>query len=229
MFFRENSIFDRERKRDTLIGMSGREKWIRRGVGIVVLGTVVFLVAIPFPCGGGSPESGLTVRALSNAKQIYLGLKMYAGDHNGEFPSRQPDGSPITTANQAYRALIPEYIRAESIFYIKGSAWTLNKPDDDIEGDRKLAAGENAFAYVPNMKDSSNPAFPIVATGFAEETPGLYSPDPTAKGGIPKGYGVVIVRVDGSGKVEAFGKQDKDLLKLAPGWLAPNQAPLNPE
>jgi hypothetical protein len=166
---------------------------------------------------------------LHKAKGIYLALKMYAGDHDGKFPSMRPDGSPITTANQAYRTLIPKYVQTEKIFYIKDSAWTPKEPDDDIKGDRKLAAGENAFAYVPNLTDVSNPNFPLVATGFLEGKPGAYGDDPTVKGGISKGDGVVVVRVDGSGMFERLEKHDGDLFNPTSEWLAPNQVPLNPE
>jgi hypothetical protein len=140
-------------------------------------------------------------RDLSNAKQIYLGLKIYAGDHDGKFPSALPDGSPITTANQAYRLLVPDYIPKETIFYSEGSAWTPKEPDNDIVGDRKLAAGENAFAYVSNLTEVSNGDLPLVMTAFAEARPGVYGDNPAYKGGIPKGHGIVYVAVDGSGRL----------------------------
>ena len=205
---------------------------------------------------------------------------MYAGDHDGEFPSSLPDGSPVTTANQAFRVLVPEYIQRETIFYAEGSAWTPKEPDNDIVGDKRLAPGENAFAYISNLTDRSSPNLPLIATGFLEGKPGVYGDDSALRGGISKGYGVAFVCVEGSGRllkikrkapsspayesrpledergaskerhlVREEGSPDlyrvaveyedrlgflvkergKDLFKPAPGWLAPNQVPLNPE
>src|SRR6266705_1187850 len=57
-------------------------------------------------------QRGQQTKDLSNAKQIGLGLKIFAGDNDGKYPLT--DG---TGANSAFRQLIPTYIPEEKIFY----------------------------------------------------------------------------------------------------------------
>jgi len=183
-------------------------------------------------------------KALSQAKTIYLGLKMYAGDHDGRFP----DG--VRDANEAYSKLLElGYLPNKDTFHVHGSAWTPERlPRNDPEK-KSLKAGQNHFAYVPKLSDTANPAFPLVVDGFVERRPGVYTADRKAKGGWGGGKFAVVVRVDGSGKVErlseyesepgTFGVFEKvdfnsrnasrqDLFAPAPNWLAPDQRPLNP-
>ncbi|MDA0813471.1 MAG: hypothetical protein O3C21_13915 [Verrucomicrobia bacterium] len=51
------------------------------------------------------------------------------------------------------------------------------------------------------MNSESPGILPIVADGFSE-TPGVYSEDPMTKGGVWEREAAIIVRVDGSAKME---------------------------
>lgn len=218
--------------------------------GVVIAGLffVIFFLAAPalFPVTGGVGivERGVQTKDLSNAKQIYLGLKLYAVEHNGRFPVAVRGGTQdLSNANEAYSNLVPDYIRNAGIFYLKDSAWTPAPPEAAKGGLKRkqgLAAGENQFAYVTHLTEESNPSFPLIVDGFAEGRPGVYTSDKNAKGGVWNGKQAIVIRVDGSGKVERVQSTDfkvygdigsginADLFSSAPNWLSADQIPLNP-
>jgi len=204
---------------------------------LVVMAIIAILVSIALPVFVGILERGQQTKDLSNAKQIGLGLKLYAGDNDGKFPvNLNANGS-----NPAFAALIPTYIPTEKIFYLAKSAWTPNLPDEVFtDSASTLAAGENNFAYVNDLTDTSNPNYPIVADGFASGTPGTYTSDETLKGGVWKGKKAIVIRVDISGVVEkcntdykVFGRTnvlaDADIFQSTATWLGSLQVPLNPQ
>src|SRR5204863_3207681 len=72
---------------------------------LVVMAIIAILASIALPVFIGILERGQQTKDLSNAKQIGLGLKLYASDHDGLFPAQvTPNGS-----NPAFVALIPTY------------------------------------------------------------------------------------------------------------------------
>ncbi len=207
---------------------------------LVVMAIIAILVSIALPVFVGILERGQQTKDLSNAKQIGLGLKLYAADNDGKFPAQAtPNGS-----NPAFVALIPTYIPTEKIFYLAKSAWTPQPPDEVFtDSQTTLAAGENNFAYVNNLTDTSNPNYPIVADGFSS-TAGdgnwAYTSDETAKGGVWKGKKAIVIRCDMSGAVEVcnsnykvFGRTnvtaDADIFQSTATWLSSLQVPLNPQ
>ncbi|HEY8649640.1 MAG TPA: type II secretion system protein, partial [Chthoniobacterales bacterium] len=163
---------------------------------LVVMAIIAILVSIALPVFVGILERGQQTKDLSNAKQIGLGLKLYAGDNDGKFPANlAAQGS-----NTAFAQLIPQYIPTEKIFYLAKSAWTPQLPDEVFtDSQDTLKAGENNFAYVNDLTDTSNPNYPIIADGFASGTPGTYTSDETAKGGVWKGKKAIVIRCDISG------------------------------
>ena len=217
---------------------------------LVVISIIAILAGIAVPAFTQVIERGNQTKVLSNAKQIYLGLKMYSGDNDGIFPKLawSTTGTPsgdIANANDAYRHLVPDYIKSEKIFYVSKSAWTPNAPDEntDTASGKNLEAGENHFAYVKNLSETSNPSFPLIADGFATGTVGTYAVGETAKGGVWKGKAAIVVRVDGSGKVEKVqsagalalrvkgpigGTTEGDIFATATNWLEATQVPVNP-
>ena len=215
-----------------------RERWLWRGIALVVFGTAIWLIQVP--AIHHVREVNYTTKELSNAKQIYLALKMYERDHNGARPGLE-DGGAVASSNEVFRRLIPDYLTQEKIFYSRRSPWTPKPPDGKMGQGRTLSAGENCFAYVLNVLPDSNKNFPLIASAFGKGSPGTYGWDPKIKRRAPEGR-AIIVRNDGSGiatKIEEDGRvydygdvgsQEKiDLFKPAPGWLAPDQVPLNPK
>ncbi|MEP6822977.1 MAG: type II secretion system protein [Chthoniobacterales bacterium] len=216
---------------------------------LVVISIIAVLAGIALPVYTQVQERGAQTKDLSNAKQIALGLKLYAGDNDGLYPVVEGAG----TSNDAFAKLIPQYIPTEKIFYLAKSKWTPTLPDevfgtgaDGTPASTNLATGENNFAYVNNLTDTSNPNFPLIADGFAAGTPGTYTNDETAKGGVWKGKKAIVVRADLSAGIEkcnnsfkVMGKtgstQDADIFAPSPatgggqGWLSDSQKPFNPK
>ena len=210
---------------------------------LVVISIIALLAGIALPVYTQVQERGAQTKDLSNAKQIGLGLKLYASDHDGQFPVVAGAG----TANEAFAQLIPQYVPTEKIFYLAKSKWTPNVPDEvfgtEADGSpsaTNLATGENNFAYVNNLTDTSNPNFPLLADGFVTGSPGTYTRDETAKGGVWKGKKAIVVRADLSANVEkcnnafkVIGKTgaaaEGDIFASSATWLSPTQTPLNPK
>ncbi len=191
---------------------------------LVVITIIAILASIALPVFNGVTERANQTKDLSNAKQVGLALKLFAGDNNGNFPRNvDPDDSAsaaITTANQAYRELIPNYLTSETIFFVSGSAFTPNEPNNTIDQTpsggnytQTLQPGENTYAYVTNLTETSNAAFPLLADGMNNTTTWQYSTDKTAQGGVWGGKKAIVVFCDTSGQI----------LKLDPTALTPQR------
>ena len=145
----------------------------------------------------------VTVAAMQ-AGGIYKACRLYAQDHEGRFPTGEGG------ATEAFRKLFPDILQEEKPFYVHASAWhneaPLKKPDGDIgvkpDFARCLERGENHWAYVTGLTDSSDPGLPLIADGFVEGKAGQYTDDPTKKGGVWKGTKAVVVYVSGAAKAE---------------------------
>ena len=142
-----------------------------------------------------------------------MGLLNYAGDHNGEFPT------PTTNSNEAYRKLIPEYLDNEKPFYVAGCPWhaaNQGKQPEDIgtapDYTQALERGENHWAYISGLTNTSSASLPIVADGFTESV-GSYTDNPTKKGGVWRGDKAIVVYLDGSVKAEALDPKTFKIMK----------------
>jgi hypothetical protein len=103
----------------------------------------------------------------------------------------------------------------ERVFFVPGCAWHQSlpegqtKPDNDVgqppEYAEGLARGENHFAYVSGLDNGSLGHLPLIADGFSDSI-GVYADDEDKKGGIWEGEAAIVVRVDGSGKMETLGR-----------------------
>ncbi len=202
---------------------------------LVVMAIIAILASIALPVFVGILERGQQTKDLSNAKQIGLGLKLYAGDNDGLFPN-----GAATVSNPIFALLIPTYIPTEKIFYLAKSAWTPQPPDDmHSDAATTLEGGENNFAYVNKLTDTSNPSFPIVADGFTSGAVGVYTSDQTLRGGVWKGLKAIVIRCDTSGAVEkcdstfhVFGPTgaatSADIFQSSATWFGSNNVVLNP-
>src|SRR5262252_3356719 len=164
---------------------------------LVVITIIAILASIAFPVFNTVTERANQTKDLSNIRQIGVALKLFAADHSGNFPvTKDPDSTgaaDITTANQAFRTLFPNYLTTEDVFVVKGSAYSKNGADNKIDQNPTggnytdtLKAGENSYAYILNLTETSNAAFPVVADGFAgaPAVPPAYVADKTLKGGV---------------------------------------------
>ena len=104
--------------------------------------------------------------------------------------------------------LFPNYLQSEDVFAVSGSQWTPSNPDNKIDAAGAvqadtLKAGENSYAYVLNLTDTANPAFPLIADGFATPIadPPVYDTSKTNKGGVWAAKKAIVAFCDGSAQV----------------------------
>ncbi len=181
---------------------------------LVVITIIAILASIALPVFNGVTERANQTKDLSNAKQIGLAAKLFATDNNGNFPSKTPSGDYNTAAdlaaggfsNDAFWWLFPNYLQSEDIFTVPGSKWSVgvdNKIDPATATTRKetLKTGENNYAYVGGLTDTSNPAFPLIADGFKTGSPGTYDTSKSNKGGVWSGKKAVVVFCDASAQI----------------------------
>ncbi|PYJ20563.1 MAG: hypothetical protein DME99_09735 [Verrucomicrobia bacterium] len=175
---------------------------------LVVIAIIAILASIALPVFSSVQERGKQTKDMSNGKQIALGLKQFAVDHNGVFPSKKPDvvstdydagATPLGTgdfSNDAFWWLFPTYLTSEDIFSVGGSAWSPNPPNNVLDAPtdtsrvNTLAAGECGYEYITSLQDTANPQFPLImdagtAAGEADVT---YTNVQTDKGEKPLSF-----------------------------------------
>ena len=180
---------------------------------LVVIAIIAILASIALPAFSSVQERAKQTKDLSNGKQVALSLRQFALDNNGDFPNK-PYGAggsyaaavaPCANSNECLRWLLPTYVRSEDIFIVPGSAWNVAGADnvlDAVYGTfvNTLKQGENGYAYISGLNDTTNPAFPLIADGFSAVIPN-YTAAKTVQGGVWGGTKAVVIFCDGSGKV----------------------------
>ncbi|HET6407688.1 MAG TPA: prepilin-type N-terminal cleavage/methylation domain-containing protein [Chthoniobacteraceae bacterium] len=195
---------------------------------LVVISIIAILASIAIPVFGSAQEKAQMNKGLQQAKGIFYGLKMFAGDHNGAFPAKKDEdegnasSGQLNDANEAYANLVPAYVQGETPFgipssrYCKDATGAYKGPDNDISTRQKvLERGENTFAYVSGLSDTSNASWPILADGFAkgsEQNP-VYSKKEGDYGAVWKGRRAIIVRCDGSATIENVNQNNLTVVR----------------
>src|SRR6266404_6339105 len=194
---------------------------------LVVIAIIAILASIALPVFSSVQERGKQTKDMSNGKQIALGLKQFAVDHNGVFPNKVPDvvstdydaGTTVLGAgnfsNDAFWWMFPTYLTSEDIFSVGGSAWSPNPPDNildaptDVARVNTLKAGECGYEYITSLQDTANPQFPLIMDGGTATTEGdvTYTNVQTDKGGLWRGKKAIVIFVDGSGQVSTVNDQ----------------------
>jgi hypothetical protein len=187
--------------------------------GLLVFVVLLLLLGISLPLFSSPCRHAPQNTALQQAKGIFYGLKMFATDHNGRYPSVLEEDfvaygptPALTDANHAYANIVPTYVQSERPFSVPLSAYCQTAsgkpivPDNDFSDHRKvLAAGQNHYAYILGLTDASDPAWPIMADGFAGGpgaiTNPTYSKTKGAYGGTWEGRNAIVVRCDGSASI----------------------------
>jgi hypothetical protein len=172
-------------------------------VAFVLVALPVLLVLLEPGCWGQTRSAPITSATLQ-AGGIHKACMLYAQDHEGRFPTGE--GGAVT----AFRKLFPEILQEERPFYITGSAWhdeaPKGRPDEDIgvkpDFAQCLERGENHWAYVTGLTETSDPKLPLIADGFVEGQPGVYTDQRKQKGGVWMGRRAVVVYVSGAAKAE---------------------------
>lgn len=205
---------------------------------LVVIAIIAVLASIALPVFSSVMERGNQTKDLANAKQIALGCKLFAGDHDGKFPYQNgtadppvdiPGNGSTSNANAVFASLIPTYTSQEKIFYVSKSAWSPTVPNEITTSGDRLEAGTNNYGYMFGLTETDNPSYPLVFDA-PNTTAGVYSANPGAKGGVWKGKKAIVVHTDASGTVENIDQASLTILGKTGGAapaniLAPNVGP----
>ena len=179
---------------------------------LVVITIIGILASVALPVYGTIRERGAQTKALAQAKQIGLALKLFAADNDGLYPRQNVPAEMSAvpaSANLAFGCLIPQYVPTETIFGNRLCAYNTVAPDNKVDnpytGTRThtLAAGENAYSYVMGLSESDNGSYPLVCDSPAGAN-GEFAPGgpATAKGATWGGKKAIVVRIDNSAALE---------------------------
>lgn len=190
---------------------------------LVVITIIGILAGIALPVFNSVQIKGSQTKALAQAKQIGLALKLFASDNDQSYPTQGVPAASgtnaamgaITTSNQAFSALFPTYIQNETIFWNKlATGWAnASQPDNVIDPQgtytnaQTLKAGENVYAYVDALNDSMNPSYPIICDGFST-TIGTWAA--TGTGSVWAGKKAVVIHLDNSGSLDTLNSMYQD-------------------
>lgn len=196
---------------------------------LVVITIIIILAGLAVGVVPQALERANQVQCLANVRQVNLALRLFADDHDGNYPVNGPVGgsdftpgtSAATTANEAFRTLFPTYTKQEKIFYVGKSKWcNASAPDENFASTTEcLKGGENEFSYVWGLNSTSDPNLPLVMNGLAgdgtEKSP-YYVTDKTQKGGVWGGRKAVILFIDGHGEVATCSPVSGSTTNYAP-------------
>ncbi len=213
---------------------------------LVVITIIAILASFALPAYTAVQERAQQTKDLSNAKQIALALKQFAVDNNGSFPAKAAAAATAPAdSNSAFFWLFPNYLQSEDIFVVSGSKWTPPNPDNKIDAAAAaqtdtLKAGENSYAYVLNLTDTANPAFPLITDGFTDPvaSPPVYDTSKTNKGGVWAAKKAIVAFCDGSGQILKCDltkkyptrlNGTKSLFEPDADWLVAANTVLNPK
>jgi prepilin-type N-terminal cleavage/methylation domain-containing protein len=180
---------------------------------LVVISIIAILAGFAMPAMSKAMESADRTKVLNDGKQIALAMKNFAGDFGGEYPFYldpvRKQGDP-QTANDALATLVPDYINSEAVFNVKKSGYCRPGADGNIAAGRVLERGENGWAYVRGLTDTSNGRWPLLAPGFKNGSVNYQTNDESSPGGLWRGEYSVVIRADMSGTPEKCIKRGNE-------------------
>lgn len=88
---------------------------------LVVIGIIGVLAGILFPIFARAKESGYKAAAILQAKQLGMGIKLYADDHDGKYLPSTNYGLPTSSKNRIWTAALKAIVKDEKIFIAPGS------------------------------------------------------------------------------------------------------------
>lgn len=129
----------------------------------VVLVVGALMASLFAPTYGLITPRANQMKTSSNARQIVGLLMTYASDYSGSYPDALLKGDDLT-ANAVFRELFKDgLVQDETVF---GSPWSSFIPDKEIgsapDFPKALEPGENHWAYVAGLSNTSQPHFPLV-------------------------------------------------------------------
>jgi len=146
---------------------------------LIVITIIGILASISMPAYNGIQERGKRIKAVANVRSIVTANIAFAKDWDS-FPVFDPyadddaaeeDSEGFGTSTEAFNALIPNYVDAENIFWIKTKDPDRVRPPVE---DGLLEPEENVYCYVQGLTDTDYSRSPLVADGMMDG-PGEYN------------------------------------------------------
>ena len=140
------------------------------------------LVTLGMAAAEQEDEAKALTRCVANGRQIVLAIRLYGADHQGAYPDF--DVPTATDSNTVFRQLfVGGALEDERIFGCPNSPFT---PDGDSGQAPNfapaLAPGENHWAVVRGLNDSSPGSVPLVCENPVSDTwPPLWNADAAGK------------------------------------------------
>ena len=155
---------------------------------LVVISIIAILAGFAMPVFSNAQKNGRITDTLNNAKQTSTALKMYAGDHDGNYPMYTNPDDPstiVSSSNAAFQILMPRYSASKAIFANKNSAWCKSATATVASSTNQyiVQANECDWTYVGGLSETDDSRWPLMATAFAPGTK-TYKKSTSQKGGV---------------------------------------------
>lgn len=178
----------------------------RQGLTLIEAAIAIVIVAALAVLAWGSYQRSIdqaaVARAVSQARQLALGCRLYAQANSGEFPAGTEPGSAPTNANTVLQDLLSTgEVELELLFW-SPRATHVCAPDPPNE-DGILDPGENAFDYVAGLTDSSPRGLPLLVE--AQTSPHVWD----VEAGHPWTRQVVVAMVDASTQIMTLDRDSR--------------------
>ena len=162
---------------------------------LVVISIIAILAGISMPVYTKVIMNGRQADALNSARQIGLGLRLYANDYDGNYPTKKNTyGEDIKTSNDLFRSLVPTYVDTEKVFTVPSSKTGATADNDMSNAAHILAPGENHWAFIDGLSSTSNSNWPLIADHT--DGTGKYTGQEGVLGGTWKGTKAVVIHTD---------------------------------
>jgi prepilin-type N-terminal cleavage/methylation domain-containing protein len=166
---------------------------------LVVITIIAILAGLAMPVFQKIIMNGKQTNAANNARQIGLGLRLYANDFEAYPTKKNTYGEDIKTSNDVFRSLVPAYVDSEKVFAVGGSKAGATVDGDYTSAARAIAPGENHWAYIDGLSTSSNSNWPLIADHT--DGTGSYTDKEGSLGGTWKGGKAVVLNSDMSAHI----------------------------
>ena len=183
---------------------------------LVVITIIAILAGLAVPTYNAVQRMASQTRGVNNARQIIVAMKLFAKEHNSQYPDTVPNpqtGSLAQNANDAFRLMILEKIVSDERIF--GCPAGFN-PDGSLGQSpsygNALMPGENHWSMTAGQTDTTAGNMPLVFENPASPSwPPLWNADLAGKiapGRTWTGGKIIIGRNDGSVAVEALASQN---------------------
>ena len=162
---------------------------------LVVISIIAILAGLSMPVYTKIIMNGRQADAMNSARQIGLGLRLYANDYDGSYPTKKNSyGEDIKTSNDVFRSLVPTYVDNEKVFAVTTSRAGASADNEMSDAAHIVAPGENHWAYIDGLSQTSNSNWPLIADHT--DGTGKYTDKEGVLGGTWKGTKAVVLNTD---------------------------------